>query len=343
MPDLVRGGDHLDPGRGRQLALGEQPADVVVEDLRGGAGDRAEPGSLASISHSRIDSPVRDAPLTTSIGLNACTCMSGTRRFTSRAMSKYAVPGRSGWMPPCMQTSVAPSAHASSARSTDLVQRERVGVGVGAALRERAEPAAGVADVGEVDVAVHDVGDRRRRPRRGAGRRPARRPRPAPAPSRAAERARRSSESPAGSRSALRSAASTSASSALHRRRRRCARRPAFAHRLPVAVDAVEVLPPVAGAALGVDRGVQVDAAGGTVQASSGSCHGSPTGIAPVARQPGHRVGQRGDVRQHPRVEPRLAGLHVARVDRQPLDQREARLARCARPARRSAATGARG
>ena len=41
----------------------------------------------------------------------------------------------------------------------DLVERQRVGVGVGAALGERAEPAAGVADVGEVDVPVDDVGD----------------------------------------------------------------------------------------------------------------------------------------------------------------------------------------
>ena len=64
-----------------------------------------------------MDRPVRDAPLTTSIGLNACTCISGARRLTSAAMSKYAVPGRSGWMPPCMHTSVAPSAQASSARS----------------------------------------------------------------------------------------------------------------------------------------------------------------------------------------------------------------------------------
>ena len=40
-----------------------------------------------------------------------------------------------------------------------LGQRQRVGVGVGAPLRERAEPAAGVADVGEVDVAGDDVGD----------------------------------------------------------------------------------------------------------------------------------------------------------------------------------------
>jgi len=41
----------------------------------------------------------------------------------------------------------------------DLLQRQRVRVGVGAPLRERAEPAAGVADIGEVDVAGDDVGD----------------------------------------------------------------------------------------------------------------------------------------------------------------------------------------
>ncbi len=40
----------------------------------------------------------------------------------------------------------------------DLLQREEVGVRVVAALRERAEPAPDVADVGEVDVAVDHVG-----------------------------------------------------------------------------------------------------------------------------------------------------------------------------------------
>ena len=61
--------------------------------------------------------PVREAPLTTSIGENAWTCMPGTLAFTAATRSKYAVPGSSGSMPPCMQTSVAPSCHASSARS----------------------------------------------------------------------------------------------------------------------------------------------------------------------------------------------------------------------------------
>ncbi|GAA3007479.1 hypothetical protein GCM10020229_19040 [Kitasatospora albolonga] len=80
-------------------------------------GMESSPASLAAASHSRIESPVLVAPLTTSIGEKACTWMPGTRAFTARAMSKYAVPGRSGWIPPCMQTSVAPTSHACWARS----------------------------------------------------------------------------------------------------------------------------------------------------------------------------------------------------------------------------------
>ncbi len=119
----------------------------------------SSPASLAAVSQSRIDMPVRVAPLTTSMGEKAWTCMPGTRSFTARAMSKYAVPGRSGWIPPCMQTSTAPTSHACAARSRDLVQGEGVRVGVGAALGEGAETAAGVADVGEVDVPRDDVRD----------------------------------------------------------------------------------------------------------------------------------------------------------------------------------------
>ncbi len=51
-------------------------------------GMESSPASLAAVSHSRIDMPVRDAPLTISIGEKACTCMPGTRSFTARAMSK---------------------------------------------------------------------------------------------------------------------------------------------------------------------------------------------------------------------------------------------------------------
>ncbi len=68
---------------------------------------------------------VRLAPFMTSIGEKAWTCISGHLAFTALAMSKYAVPGRSGWMPPCMQTSVAPASHASAARSATW-SRDRV-------------------------------------------------------------------------------------------------------------------------------------------------------------------------------------------------------------------------
>ena len=85
----------------------------------------SRPDSRALIRKSSKDSPVRLEPLTISIGENACTCISGTRFFTAAARSKYAVPGSSGSMPPCMQTSVAPSCHASSARSaTWLIESE---------------------------------------------------------------------------------------------------------------------------------------------------------------------------------------------------------------------------
>ncbi|CAM5506583.1 hypothetical protein SANTM175S_07255 [Streptomyces antimycoticus] len=85
----------------------------------------SRPASRAAVSHSRMDIPVRVAPLTTSIGEKAWTCIPGTRSLTARAMSKYAVPGRSGWMPPCMQTSTAPTSHACWARSATW-SRERV-------------------------------------------------------------------------------------------------------------------------------------------------------------------------------------------------------------------------
>jgi hypothetical protein len=65
----VRRGDDLDPGRGRQLALGEHPPDVVVEDLGGRAGQAVDPASRAASRNSSTDSPQRAAPLTTSIGL----------------------------------------------------------------------------------------------------------------------------------------------------------------------------------------------------------------------------------------------------------------------------------
>ena len=42
----MRGLDHLEPLRGVELVRAEHGADLVVEDLRGGAGQRAEAGFL---------------------------------------------------------------------------------------------------------------------------------------------------------------------------------------------------------------------------------------------------------------------------------------------------------
>ena len=51
--------------------------------------------------------------------------MPGTRCFTARTRSAYAVTGIFGSMPPCMQTSDAPSRHASSARSATCSTESR--------------------------------------------------------------------------------------------------------------------------------------------------------------------------------------------------------------------------
>ncbi len=48
----------------------------------------SSPASRALIRKSSIDRPVRAAPLTISIGLKACTCMSGTRCLIAETRSK---------------------------------------------------------------------------------------------------------------------------------------------------------------------------------------------------------------------------------------------------------------
>ena len=121
-------------------------------------GSEPRPASRALIRKSSIDRPVRAVPLTTSIGLNAWTCISGTRCLDRGDQVEVRRRGQLG---------VDAALHADLGRAEvpgllgavgDLVEGQRVGVGVGAPLGERAEPAADVADVGEVDVAVDDVG-----------------------------------------------------------------------------------------------------------------------------------------------------------------------------------------
>ena len=263
------------------------------------------------------------------MGEKACTCIPGAAAFTERTMSAYAVAFRSGEIPPCRQTSVAPSSCASAARPPDLVQRERVGVGVGLALGERAEAATDVADVGEVDVAVHDVGD--------------------VVPDRvppqlvregghgvevdAVTGEQRQVVVVAEPRGVVLRATQRGPDVGVEARHARP--RDACGHLLPVAVDLVEVAAAVGAAALLVHAPVEVDTTG------AGPRRGHPAvGLLPdQADRPGVLAGQTGGgvhqgphVRVQPGVDPRLVPLQraedVARVGGEPLGQRQPRLGR---------------
>ncbi len=156
----MRRGHDLDPLRRRQLALGEHPADLVVQDLGRRAGDGAEPG-VAQLGEPLLD---RHAGL-------------GRRGHDLHRRERVHVHagdgGPHGADEVCVegdgQLRVDPALHAHlrGARlgrlhgpRRDLVQRQPERVGVALALGEGTEPAAHVADVREVDVPVDDVGDR---------------------------------------------------------------------------------------------------------------------------------------------------------------------------------------
>ena len=154
----MRGGDHLDPGPGGQLALGEDPADLVVEDLRGGAGDRVEAG-LAGLDQEVLD---REAG-----ARGAVDDLHRRERVHVHAGDPLLHGGGEVEVRRAGQLGVDAALHADLGGAQlpgllgavgDLLEGEAEGVGVGAALGERAEAAADVADVGEVDVAVDDVG-----------------------------------------------------------------------------------------------------------------------------------------------------------------------------------------
>ncbi len=87
-PHLVGRGDHFDPFRRRQFALGEDPAHLVVEDLRCRTGNGVQARLTKAVSQSLMLSPLRDAPFTISIGENAWTCIDGTRFLTARTRSR---------------------------------------------------------------------------------------------------------------------------------------------------------------------------------------------------------------------------------------------------------------
>ena len=155
---LVRGRHDVDPCRGRQLALGEDPAHIVVEDLGRGARDRVKP----RLAGRQQPFPRRQTGARRSVGdlhgAEGVQVDAGGRRLHGAGEVEVR---RSG------QVRVDAALHADLGGTcrrgladpgTDLVEREGVGIDVLGALRERTEAAAGVADIGEVDIAVDDVG-----------------------------------------------------------------------------------------------------------------------------------------------------------------------------------------
>ncbi len=92
----------------------------------------------------------------------------------------------------------------------------------------------------------------------------------------------------------------------------------------PVAVDILEVAAAVGRAALGVDLGVQVDAAGAE-PLRVGLLPRQAHWFAALDGEP-TLVRERAHVRQQARVEPRLLVAHEVRVHRESLVQGEARL-----------------
>ena len=82
----------------------------------------AVPGNVlrpASFRRTRYSSSGRfevAAPCHTSNGEKAWMCISGTASLTAFKISMYVAPVYSGWIPPCIHTSVPPRSHASSVR-----------------------------------------------------------------------------------------------------------------------------------------------------------------------------------------------------------------------------------
>src|SRR5439155_18225636 len=231
---------------------------------------------------------------------------------------------------------VVPGFHGPSG---DLVHGQPVRVGVPLPLRERAEPAPDVTDVGEVDVPVDDVGDivadgvaayvvgdagQRVEVRAVAGEEDQRqvvaveqgRGVVGGQPERGGNIA-----APAGM---TRTAAPAVGVGAVGWRvGAGCVfRGDAGGDRRPVAVDGVEVAAAVAGTAGGVDRGVQVGTARGLVPAVR-FLPRPAGGERTLGGQTRGGVGEGGDVPGDARVDPGFAAQDVLRVRRQPLDQPE--------------------
>ena len=87
--ELMRGSHDIEPLRGVQLVRADDRADLVVENLGGGAGQRAQArASLSLARNDRIGSSSVAAPCVTSSGEKAWMCMSGTAALMARQIAR---------------------------------------------------------------------------------------------------------------------------------------------------------------------------------------------------------------------------------------------------------------
>ena len=139
------------------------------------------PGSVPSPASLQLGQVLRDRtcpdrvePYRTSSGEKACRCMSGRARLDRRGRGRCST-GRRAWAaarPGCTPRS-RPAPTPRCARRTTSSMRQEVAFLLAVVAAERAEGAVLDAHVGEVDVAVDDVGDDvARLPPRAARRRP---------------------------------------------------------------------------------------------------------------------------------------------------------------------------
>ena len=143
-----------------QLVRRDPLADAVVEHLGGRPRGRAEPALeqvLEDLVRALAGALAHVVDLHRRVGVEVDLRRAPPWPAAASARTPRGV--RSGWMPPCMQSSVAPKSTASSIRAGEVLLGDFVGVGRALALAEAAEGAADDADVGEVDVAVDDEGD----------------------------------------------------------------------------------------------------------------------------------------------------------------------------------------
>ena len=114
----VRGLDDLDPAGNRQLVRRDPLPDPVVEHLGRGAGSGTEPALDQVVEHrlGRLAGPLaHEVDLHRRVGVEVEL---GRHLLGQPQPAPVLLERVVGWMPPCMQISVAPNSTASSTRAT---------------------------------------------------------------------------------------------------------------------------------------------------------------------------------------------------------------------------------